>query len=95
MDFGLGGLVYRAHPAHSVCIEWWAMKINQYGKVVITRDGVEVSGWLVERDPKVDPSDATNEQLLAGYAANWALAKLKQELQRAAYNVFREMRRRN
>lgn len=67
------------------------MKIIQYGEIAF-REGVgpDIRGWVVERED-TDPSDATDEQLLLGFAILWAKEKFNQALNSAALQVFRDI----
>jgi hypothetical protein len=71
------------------------MIVHRFGAVILTKGKVQVEGWNIEREPDKDPADATDEQLLLGYAVNWALETLKAELKKTAYDVFRNMVKRN
>lgn len=68
------------------------MKINRFGQVIIEKETIRVEGWLIEREP-ADPLDATEEQLLLGFATEWALARMKAELLNAKFDVFRQLAR--
>jgi hypothetical protein len=70
------------------------MIINKFGVVIIEKDAIKIEDWQVERESG-DPTDATSEQLLLGYATDWALKRLKDELSKAAFDVFRNLRARN
>jgi hypothetical protein len=65
------------------------MKIIKYGVVILTEGPVRVEDWVVEREPD-DPKDATEEQLLLGYAIHWAQQKFDAAYNSAAMDVFRK-----
>lgn len=67
------------------------MKIHKYGVVILSEgQPIRVEDWLIEREPE-DPADATNEQLLLGFAIHWAKQKFDAAYNSAAMDVFREM----
>lgn len=65
------------------------MKIQKYGTVILTTGPVKVDDWIVEREPD-DPKDATDEQLLLGFAVKWAQERLTVALNSAILDVFRK-----
>jgi len=65
------------------------MKINKFGAVTLTEGPVKIEGWNIEREPD-DPKDATDEQLLLGFAIHWAHEKLREATKQAAFDVFRK-----
>ena len=67
------------------------MKIDKWGTVTFTESNVLVEGWLITREPEVDPADATNEQLILGFAIVWAKSKFEEALKDAKMDVFRKM----
>lgn len=67
------------------------MKITQYGTVTLTTGDPHIEGWRFEREPDVDPADATNEELLLGFAVCWAQERFNAALQSAQMDVFRKM----
>lgn len=77
------------------------MIINKWGTVVIEKDTVKIEGWLFQLEPSDNVKSATNpdgptpEQLLLGYTVNWALKKLKDETQKAAFDAFRKLKANN
>ena len=66
------------------------MKILKYGVVILTEGPVRVENWLVEREPE-DPADATEEQLLLGFAIEWAQGRFRAALNDATMDVFRAL----
>ena len=55
------------------------MKIVKHGHVIITEKSLtRIDGFLVTRED-TDPIEATNEQLVAATAVEWALKKLQKE----------------
>jgi hypothetical protein len=68
-----------------------SMKIHKYG-IMILREGAgpDIRDWEVEREPE-DPTDATDEQLLLGFAITWARARFEAAVTSAAMDVFRKM----
>ena len=66
------------------------MKIHKYGTVILTEGRVLVDGWNVEREPD-DPQEATNEQLLLGFAIHWAKQRFDAALNEASMVAFRKM----
>lgn len=64
------------------------MKIHTFGTVTLTTGPVKVEGWNIEREPE-DPIEATDEQLLLGFAINWAQAQLIKATNDAMLDVFR------
>lgn len=66
------------------------MKINRFGHVIITPTAIKVEGFLIEREP-LDPTDATEEQLLLGFAIKWAQDRMAAELKKAVFDVFRRL----
>jgi len=66
------------------------MKIIKYGEITFREGGgPDVHGWQVEREP-TDPADATNEQLVLGFAVLWAQEKFKIALNSAVIRVLIE-----
>jgi len=65
------------------------MKIHKFGTVILTEGPVKVEGWNVEREPE-DPSDATTEQLILGFAIKWAQERLTVATNSAILDVFRD-----
>ena len=65
------------------------MKINKFGTVTLTQGNVLVEGWEIEREPE-DPENATNEQLLLGFAIKWAEERLRVATNSAVLEVFRK-----
>lgn len=77
------------------------MIINQWGQVIIERDRIRIEGWRFQLEPSdpvkspLNPEGPTPEQMLLVYATDWALKQLKMELQKAAFDSFRQMRAKN
>ena len=65
------------------------MKIHKYGTVTLTEGPVNIEGWNIQREPD-DPKDATDEQLLLGFAVTWAQERLTAATNSAALDVFRD-----
>lgn len=65
------------------------MKIHQFGTVILTEGPVKVEGWHIEREP-ADPIEATEEQLLLGFAIKWAQERLTIATNAAILDVFRK-----
>lgn len=66
------------------------MKIIRYGEITFREgQGPDIHGWLVEREPE-DPKDATEEQLILGFAITWAQEKFRLALNMAVMDVFRQ-----
>ena len=65
------------------------MKIRKYGVVILTAGPVKVEDWIIEREPE-DPKDATDEQLLLGFAIHWAKAQLETAIKSSTLDVFRK-----
>lgn len=65
------------------------MKIHQFGTVTLTTGPVKVEGWNIEREPE-DPIEATDEQLLLGFAVRWAQEQLTKAMNAAILDVFRK-----
>lgn len=60
------------------------MKVDKYGAVIIDDSAqIRIEGWVFHRDSD-DPIDATDGELLLGFAAQWALKKLQQAVAEAA-----------
>jgi len=71
------------------------MKIHTYGTVTLRQDqGPLIEGWQVEREPS-DPEDATNEELLLGFAIHWARERFTAAVNHASMDVFRAIANRN
>ena len=66
------------------------MKIHKYGVVILSEGPVRVEGWQVQREPE-DPKDATDEQLLLGFAIHWAKGRFQAALADASMDVFRKL----
>lgn len=68
------------------------MKIVKYGTVIF-REGQapDINGWLIEREPDIDPADATNEQLLLGFAIHWAEEQFKAAMKSTVMLTLRQM----
>jgi hypothetical protein len=66
------------------------MKIIKYGTVILSEGPVRVEGWNVEREPE-DPTDATDEQLLLGFAIYWAQQRFQAAVASAQMDVFRDL----
>jgi hypothetical protein len=66
------------------------MKVIKHGIVILSEGDVHVEGWLVEREAD-DPEDATNEQLLLGFAVNWAQERFNAALNNASMDVLRAL----
>lgn len=67
------------------------MKIHKYGTVILEHgQPVRVEGWNIEREPDVDPAEATDEQLLLGFAIHWAQDTLRGAVNSALLQVFRD-----
>lgn len=66
------------------------MKIHKYGTVTL-RENLPplVEGWNIEREPD-DPKDATEEQLLLGFAITWAKQRFEAAVNMAVLDVFRK-----
>lgn len=66
------------------------MKIHRYGTVTL-RENLSplIEGWNIEREPE-DPTDATDEQLLLGFAITWAKQRFEAALNMAVLDVFRK-----
>lgn len=66
------------------------MIIHKYGTVTL-REGLPplVENWNVEREPE-DPTDATDEQLLLGFAITWAKERFQAAVNMAVLDVFRQ-----
>lgn len=77
------------------------MIINKWGTVVIEKAAIKIDGWQFQLEPTdpvctpKDPNGPTEEQLLLAYATDWALKKLKDELNKAAFDAFRQLKARN
>lgn len=65
------------------------MKIHKYGTVTFTTDNVLIEGWHVEREPE-DPTEATDAQLLLGFAIHWAQGRFQTAINDASLDVFRK-----
>lgn len=57
------------------------MKVVRYGHVIITPKEIRVEGWLMAKEES-DPPEATAEQLVTAFAAEWALKKLAGAVQK-------------
>lgn len=68
------------------------MKIIKYGTVIFREgQGPDINGWLIEREPGIDPIDATDEQLLLGFAIHWAEEQFKLAMKSTAMLTLRQM----
>lgn len=65
------------------------MKINKYGVVILTEGQPRIEGWNIEREPN-DPKDATDEQLLLGFAIKWAEERFRVAVNSQVLDVFRD-----
>jgi hypothetical protein len=65
------------------------MNIIKHGVVILTEGPVRVEDWVVEREPD-DPTDATIEELLLGFAITWAKQRFDAAYNSAAMDVFRK-----
>jgi hypothetical protein len=65
------------------------MKIIKFGTVTLTEGPVNIEGWNIQREPN-DPKDATDEQLLLGFAITWAQERLTVAVNSAILDVFRD-----
>lgn len=64
------------------------MKILKYGEITFREgQGPDVHGWDVMREDS-DPPDATNEQLLLGFAIHWAQKKFQVAMNQAVMDIF-------
>jgi hypothetical protein len=65
------------------------MRIHAFGTVTLREDQPPlIEGWNIEREPE-DPADATDEQLLLGFAITWAQKRFQAALNMAILDVFR------
>ena len=69
------------------------MRIIKYGVVILSEGDVRIEGWLMEREAD-DPEEATNEQLLLGFAVDWAQKRFNVALNNASMDVLRAIVRR-
>ena len=66
------------------------MIIHRYGTLTL-REGLPplIEGWNIEREPE-DPIDATDEQLLTGFAITWAKERFQAAVNMVVFDVFRQ-----
>lgn len=94
MDLGVGRHVHVFGSPNQTGTGWTTMKIVKHGAVIITKDRIQIEGWLVEHEDS-DPDDATPEQLLLALTTDWALTQLKMELAKLHADVLRKWLNKN